>query len=87
MEGDKVDPEQGRKYLDRSLNHPGMIKEGDKVFTILTEHGWVWGGFFKEVDYQHFRKLISRHYRVNKMEYISPDNQIKSLRIECFELK
>jgi hypothetical protein len=79
VEGKKVDPEQGRKYLDRNLNHPGMIKEGDKVFEIFTSHGWFWGGFFNEVDYQHFDKLISKHYRINHMEYIPSDKQIKSL--------
>ncbi len=79
VEGDRVDPEEGRKYLDRSLNHKAMIKEGDKVFTILTSHGWRWGGFFREVDYQHFGKVITTHYQAERMQYIPPDRQLKSL--------
>jgi hypothetical protein len=79
VEGDKVDPEEGRKWLDRSLTHKGMIKEGDKLFTIFTNHGWRWGGFFHEVDYQHFGKVITTHYIAERMRYIPPEMQIQSL--------
>ena len=76
VEGNKVDPAAGRKYLNRNLNHEGMIKVGEEPFLIFTHHGWYWGGFYKEVDYQHFEKLYIKHYAVNEMEYLTDENQV-----------
>lgn len=58
----KVDPESGKKYLDRELTHEGMIDE--KVVTIFAKYGWKWGGYWakEKVDYQHFQKDMDEHY-------------------------
>ena len=67
---DKVDPEAGRKYLDRSLNTKGMIKAGDIVTTTFYEHGWIWGAYFKDgADYQHFQKMMNAKYMVNSISH------------------
>jgi len=53
--GDVVEPEQGRKYLDRSLKVKGMILKGDACHKAFTRHGWRWGGLWRRIkDYQHF---------------------------------
>jgi hypothetical protein len=73
----KVSPESGRKYLNRALQHKGMIRENDAVFQIFTERGWYWGGYFPSgVDYQHFQKLIIKHYLVTGFKYLTPKEQI-----------
>lgn len=73
--------EQGNKYLNRDIKHPGMIRPGDIVVNTFLDHGWVWGGFFIQgVDYMHFGKLISTHYQVNHLEVIPADEQIKNLK-------
>jgi hypothetical protein len=51
--GTVMDP-AARRYIDRSLNEPGMIKKGDVVVRAFTEMGWIWGGNWKRSkDYQH----------------------------------
>lgn len=42
----KIEPITGSEFLDRSIDHPGMIKEGNKIFLIFTNHGWSWGEVF-----------------------------------------
>ncbi len=75
---DKVTPEDGKPYLNRTLNHPGMIKENDNTFKAFTEKGWEWGGFFRAgVDYMHFQKVITQYYMVNSLKYLPPDKRIK----------
>lgn len=70
----------GYKYLDRKLEHIGMIKENDAVFKIFLDHGWKWGGFFDTgVDYMHFQKMITPYYRVNHLEYIPPAQRMKNI--------
>ena len=77
--GNVVEPENGRKYLDRQLNHPGMIKEGSPAVLIFTRHGWYWGGYYKQVDSMHFMKITTKQYIVTHMEYIPKDKQIESM--------
>lgn len=79
LEGKKVDPAQGRKYLNRNLKHKGMIRQGDPVFLIFANHGWYWGGYFRQVDYQHFTKLITGPYRIDHLQYIPPSKRLKNL--------
>lgn len=75
----QVYPESGRKYLDRNLRHQGMIFENDPTFKIMTKYGWYWGGFFPDgVDYQHFQKLMIKHYLVSGFQYLPPNKQIMS---------
>lgn len=53
--GGEIRPPAGDAYLDRSDGRPGMIVEGDVVFTALTSRGFEWGGYFVTTpDYQHF---------------------------------
>jgi hypothetical protein len=58
----KIEPESGKKYFDRQLNHEGMINE--KVVAIFARYGWRWGGYWPKdkIDYQHFQKDIDEHY-------------------------
>jgi hypothetical protein len=45
----------GRRYRNRSLRLPGMIRPGDAVVRACTEVGWTWGGYWSsEKDYMHF---------------------------------
>jgi D-alanyl-D-alanine carboxypeptidase len=44
-----------RKYVDRSLDDPGVIHAGDKVVRAFASVGWGWGGTWQGArDYQHF---------------------------------
>ena len=54
----KTNPSEAQKYSDRSLDVPGMIKEGDVVYNAFIKRGWSWGGHWKNPDYQHFEKEI-----------------------------
>ena len=73
--------EKGIKYLNRQINHPGMIREGDIAVNTFLDHGWVWGGFFIQgTDYMHFGKLISTHYQVNHLELVPTTEQIANLK-------
>src|SRR5690606_10535408 len=74
------DLEKGIKYLNRNLNHVGMIKQRDEIIKTFLDHGWFWGGFFIQgADYMHFGKLISSHYQVNHLELIPEKEQITNL--------
>lgn len=57
VRGAKVSPPQGRAYLDRDPNTPGVITAGDPVDTAFAEIGWRWGGrWSSSKDYQHFSR-------------------------------
>lgn len=48
-------PERGRRFVDRSLDHPAMIHDGDPVVRAFRTIGWSWGGTWASArDYQHF---------------------------------
>jgi len=50
-------PPEGKKYLDRNLNIPGMILKNGIVYNAFEKYGWTWGGDWKYIkDYQHFQK-------------------------------
>ncbi|RAY14571.1 M15 family peptidase [Actinomadura craniellae] len=43
------------KYRNRNLDHPALIKPGDKVVRAFASIGWNWGGTWSGTkDYQHF---------------------------------
>ncbi len=68
-------PAQSKNYTDRNQFKKGMIHSGDEVFDIFANHGWEWGGLWKnDQDYMHFQKFIAGHYLVEKMKYIAPGN-------------
>jgi hypothetical protein len=48
-------PPQASRFVDRSIEEPGVIHEGDAVVRAFQEIGWGWGGQWKSLkDYQHF---------------------------------
>jgi len=59
IDGDRIVPENGDEYADRSLNLAGMIDHDDLCYQLFTAHGWTWGGDWSgDKDYQHFSKDI-----------------------------
>jgi hypothetical protein len=54
VEGGRVSPPAGRRYLDRSRRRPGMVVPGDVVVRAFAAIGWSWGGRWSPPDYQHF---------------------------------
>ncbi len=55
VRGAKVDPAQGRAYLDRDPNVPGIVVDPGPVVDAFAEQGWKWGGHWQSAkDYQHF---------------------------------
>ena len=52
-------PANAKKYIDRTLDLPGMIDNKDLCYQLFIEHGFVWGGeIWKAKDYQHFHKIL-----------------------------
>ena len=57
VKGDRVLPEAGRAYLDRSIPHPGSLNAQSFAVQLFQRHGWTWGGSWPDrQDYQHFEK-------------------------------
>lgn len=56
-----VEPVGTEKFLNRSLEQAGLIKEGDACHKAFTSRGWEWGGSWKDpnysTDYMHFAKF------------------------------
>lgn len=63
----KVQPEKGKAYLDRKVQHEGMVT--DEVVQLFAKYGWKWGGYYspKNIDYMHFEKDIDENYSCNSM--------------------
>ncbi len=49
-------PIEGNFYIDRTVDAPGLIREGDVVYNAFVSRGWSWGGHWSNPDYQHFEK-------------------------------
>lgn len=62
VNGNKVAPSQGRKYLGKNVHHKGKITAQSFIVKDLAKYGWVWGGSWPgEIhDYQHFEKPLSK---------------------------
>lgn len=55
VKGFVVLPEAGRKFANRSVHSPALIREGDAVVEAFDSIGWAWGGRWNSLkDYQHF---------------------------------
>ena len=55
VRNNKVEPPQGKDYLDRTSVMPGLIKSDDLIIRLFREAGWKWGGHWRNSkDYQHF---------------------------------
>ncbi|HEX6208226.1 MAG TPA: M15 family metallopeptidase [Actinomycetota bacterium] len=51
----RVLPRRGRRFVDRSVDHPAIIRAGDPVVRAFARIGWSWGGAWSSTrDYQHF---------------------------------
>ena len=57
VKGDVVLPASAKEYVNRDLDVPGLIKEGDPCYQAFVSRGYTWGGHWKTLkDYQHFQK-------------------------------
>ena len=55
LEGGRVHPRAGRRYLRRSRPRPGMATPGSLLVRTFSAVGWKWGGRWAgSPDYQHF---------------------------------
>jgi D-alanyl-D-alanine carboxypeptidase len=55
LEGGRVHPRAGKRYLDRSRVRPGMATPGGVLVRTFAAVGWRWGGRWRgSPDYQHF---------------------------------
>lgn len=55
--GSDLQPKTAGAYLDRQRTTPGMLHAGDPAVRAFTDHGWQWGGSWRNpVDYQHFER-------------------------------
>ena len=53
----KLEPTTAGKYVDRARTDPGLLHDGDPVVRLFAEHGWSWGGKWRDPkDYQHFER-------------------------------
>lgn len=53
-----VEPAGTEKFLDRTLDQYGLIKDGDACYKAFTSRGWEWGGHWDDpIDYMHFQKF------------------------------
>jgi hypothetical protein len=57
VDGNKVSPTGGSKFLNRNKPYPGKIINHGFVAELFIQHGWDWGAQWYDVqDYQHFEK-------------------------------
>lgn len=56
IDGERVvEPAAGEPYADRDAEFVYKLEKGDLCWTLFTEHGFAWGGAWKNwKDYQHF---------------------------------
>lgn len=55
VKGSCIAPSNAVKYVDRTLNEPGMIQADDVVVTAFKKRGFKWGGDWTSLkDYQYF---------------------------------
>lgn len=55
VRGSRVDPPQGRAYIDRDPAVPGIVVDGGPAVAAFAAVGWKWGGHWRSAkDYQHF---------------------------------
>lgn len=57
----ELEPKTAGAYLDRGRTDPGLLHDGDPVVRLFVEHGWTWGGHWRNPkDYQHFELPVGR---------------------------
>jgi len=72
VNGDLIVPSYGKEFLDRSLDIPGIIKDGDDAAVVaFKKRGFDWGGDWVSTrgyaDYMHFEKRIPEIYDAYQM--------------------
>ena len=57
VKGSKVQPANGRPYVNRSRKYLYKITANDLLCRLMRQHGFKWGGSWRTLkDYQHFEK-------------------------------
>ncbi|MBN1997679.1 M15 family metallopeptidase [candidate division KSB1 bacterium] len=57
--GTRTLPPNGRPYIKRNPEIPGLIHRDGSCYRAFTRRGWSWGGDWNRIkDYQHFEKVI-----------------------------
>lgn len=52
-----LEPATAGDYVDRTRTDKGMLHDGDPVVQLFADHGWAWGGYWRDPkDYQHFER-------------------------------
>lgn len=60
IRGNRVDPERGRAFVDRTRAHPALIRRPSLVIEAFADIGWEWGGDWPDYqDYHHFQAARS----------------------------
>ena len=54
--GSQVYPPTATEYVDRTKDFPHKIDEKDYCKQVFTSYGFLWGGYWRDRDYQHFVK-------------------------------
>lgn len=54
VRGSEVTPPEGRPYVRRDRNVPGLITADGPVVAAFSRARWLWGGRWASPDYQHF---------------------------------
>lgn len=55
VRGERVDPPEGRGFVERDAGRPGTVVADGPVVRAFAEIGWRWGGSWRSArDYQHF---------------------------------
>lgn len=55
VRGERVDPPEGRDWLERDASRPGVMASGSPQVQAFLDVGWKWGGHWRSAkDYQHF---------------------------------
>lgn len=54
----RILPPESSNFLDRTINNPYFIKQGDCCYNAFIKHGFTWGGNWTHCkDYQHFEYI------------------------------
>ncbi|MEZ5382354.1 MAG: M15 family metallopeptidase [Microthrixaceae bacterium] len=49
-------PPESQAWVDRSVQQPGMVRDGDAAVEAFEAAGWTWGGRWNSPDYEHFTR-------------------------------
>lgn len=59
-----IQPSNARPYVNRTSSFPCKITTSDLAYQLFVRHGFQWGGAWRSLkDYQHFEKVLPKHYK------------------------